>query len=250
MDLAKIRKKARRGPQANELQPPLPEPAGETVEGPTPSEGASRPPEPSPLPVPGSAIVPEPPSLPEAFSPPDPTEFSPSPPEVDEARVSPVPGGVEGLAEGVPQRPEAPSNRERVLLFSVGREHYAMPIQDISLIIEDRPTTPVPSVPPFVAGIISLRGRIVTILDARTRLALGEEGVPEGAKIVVLDRGADQFGIRVDNIIHVLEVDRLAMEAPPEGFHQGEREFVDGVFYYKGTAVAALDLERFLAFQV
>ena len=125
-----------------------------------------------------------------------------------------------------------------------------MPIQDISLIIENRPATPVPNVPPFVVGIISLRGRIVTILDARARLALGEGGIPEGAKVVVLDRGADQFGILVDNIVHVLEVDRSAMEPPPEGFLLGEREFVDGVFYYKGTAVAALDLERFLDFQV
>lgn len=173
-----------------------------------------------------------------------------APREGTDARVSPVAGGVEGLSEGGIKLPDAPSHRERVLLFSVGREHYAMPIQDISLIIENRPTTPVPCVPPFVAGIISLRGRIVTILDARARLALDNEGAPEGAKVVVLDRGADQFGIRVDNIVHVLEVDRSAMEAPPEGFHHGEREFVDGVFYYKGTAVAALDLERFLAFQV
>ena len=37
---------------------------------------------------------------------------------------------------------------------------------------------------------------------------------------------------------------------PPEGFIHGEREFVNGVFYHKGTAVASLDLERFLDFQV
>lgn len=160
---------------------------------------------------------------------PEPPELTPSPPETPE---------------------RTPKVRERVLIFSVGREHYAMPIQDISLIIETRPATPVPSVPPFVVGIISLRGRIVTILDARKRLSLGEGTAPESAKVVVLDRGTDQFGILVDNIIHVLEVDRAAMEPPPEGFMHGEREFVNGVFYHKGTAVASLDLERFLDFQV
>ena len=242
VDLAKIRKKAQRDPQSQAQPPPQDNFPKEEARDPIPEETIPEAPATDPPPEPAPVHDAETGSEWEAVRA---ARRSPAP-----AEASPVPEGVEGLAgSGVPLS-ETTANRERVLLFSVGREHYAMPIQDISLIIENRPATPVPNVPPFVVGIISLRGRIVTILDARARLALGEGGIPEGAKVVVLDRGADQFGILVDNIVHVLEVDRSAMEPPPEGFLLGEREFVDGVFYYKGTAVAALDLERFLDFQV
>ena len=232
MDLAKIRKKSKNG----DTQP-------QDVTKDLPTED---------LKFEGEAAQTEPPPQVEAGddAPPDTPEGGPTP-EARESKIEVPPAELAGSEVAEQQiKTSEPANREKMLLFAVGKERYAMPIQDISLIIEKRFPTPIPNVPYFVQGIISLRGKIVTILNAAERLGLRTGGQGETAKIVVIDKGADQFGILVDNIEHVVEVDRGLMEPSPESFSRVEQEFVNGVFYNKDKAIASLDLERFLDFKV
>jgi len=139
---------------------------------------------------------------------------------------------------------------EKLLVFKVGRNRYAIPIDDLSQIIDDRALTPLPHVPPFLKGIFSLRGHIVGVLDVSERLNLPP--LPESVlrKIVVLEKGGDLFGLRVENIEHVVEVDISSLEAPPESFDSAQQEFVVGVFHYKNKTVAFLNLQMFLEFNV
>ncbi len=218
MDLAKIRKKARR---------PSP--------GKTPPGGDAPPPPPPP------------PSEP-AVSPAE--EAAPATerkPEREPLSLPPAEAG-EGAAPSIAQA-EAPSGRgEKLLVFLLARERYAIPIHDIALIIEERPLTPVPNAPPFFVGILTLRGKIVNVIDVAARLGIRRAARPEGRKIVILDLGADHFGLLVDGIEPLAEVDLQTLEPPPEGFRPVGQEFVEGVFYRGGRAVAFLNLPLFLAF--
>lgn len=215
MDLAKIRKKARRpSPEKN--------PSGGEVPPPSPA-----PPEPPPPP-------------PEAVQPEREPEGQP---------LTPAPAEGEGAPAPSPPQAEAPSGRgEKLLVFLLARERYAIPIHDIALIIEERPLTPVPNAPGFFVGILTLRGKIVNVIDVAARLGIRRAARQEGRKIVILDMGADHFGLLVDGIEPLAEVDLQTLEPPPEGFRQLGQEFVEGVFYRGGRAVAFLNLPLFLAF--
>lgn len=152
------------------------------------------------------------------------------------------------------QEPEAQKNRDRrlekLLVFRVGRNRYAIPIDDLSQIIDDRVLTPLPHVPHFLKGIFSLRGHIVGVLDVSERLRLPP--LPDSVlkKIVVIEKGSDLFGLRVENIEHVVEVDLSSLEAPPESFDAAQQEFVMGVFHYRKKTVAFLNIQQFLEFDV
>jgi len=159
-----------------------------------------------------------------------------------------------------PAHPETPSPTpevapatgagEKLLIFDLEREKYAIPIHDIAQIIELPPTTPIPNGPDFLYGILSLRGKIVAVIDVALRLAVRRRAPMEAGKIVVLDMGADQFGLLVDGIDQVVEVNLSGLEPPPEGFRPVAQDFVEGVFHHKGKAVAFLNLPMFLAFEL
>jgi purine-binding chemotaxis protein CheW len=184
----------------------------------------------------------------------DVAEAAPEEPFFPEAPAEPAEVAAETSPTPAPSPAEPPSEPvsqagEKLLIFDLALEKYAIPIHDIAQIIDMPPATPVPNGPPFLAGIFSLRGRIVSVIDVAVRLGLNVEA-SESRKVVVLDLGADHFGLLVDRIDQVVEVNLSSLEPPPEGFKPMAQEFVEGVFHQKGRAVAFLNLPMFLAFEV
>jgi purine-binding chemotaxis protein CheW len=143
----------------------------------------------------------------------------------------------------------APLPGEKLLVFDLVNEKYAIPIHDIAQIIDLPVTTPVPNAPAFLAGIFSLRGRIVSIIDVARRLRV-ERPEAEALKVIVLDVAQDHFGLLVDRIDQVVDVNLASLEPPPEGFKPMAQDFVEGVFHLKGRAVGFLNLPMFLDFEV
>lgn len=225
VDLAKIRKKARRNPNG-------PESPKEDVR--TPAEGAVPPPsEPESAPPPSAPTPAGSDALPPSWTP---TPEPATPPSAEEGGEV---AGRTGSAGG-----------EKLLVFVLHREKYAIPIHDITLIIDERDITPIPNAPPYLKGILTLRGKIVNVLDVAARLGIHRPSDPEGRKIVILDMGADQFGLLVDGIEQLVEVDVQSLEPPPDGFRPVIQEYVEGVFHHGGRAVAFLNLPLFLTFEL
>ncbi len=238
MDLAKIRKKAREASTSEEnkakrkRRTASEKPAGrQTEKAPRkpPAEAEPKPGEHSALPPSASAGLPS-----------------------DESRhalqESMRAEQVDGPADNALERASAAG--ERLLIFKLGKEKYAIPIHEIALIIEELPITPVPNAPAYLSGIISLRGKVVSVLDVAARLETARKDSPEGRKIIVLDMGADQFGLLVDAIDQLVTVDLQSLEPPPEGFKPVVQDFVAGVFHHLGQAIAFLNLPLFLNIQL
>ncbi|WP_067047232.1 chemotaxis protein CheW [Methanofollis ethanolicus] len=96
-----------------------------------------------------------------------------------------------------------------VVEFGIGGTRYALDILLAREIVEMVPITPVPRAPPYIAGIINLRGEITTILKLNTLLGLPGEGRRETQKIIVLVPDAtngSNTGIIVDDVHTVRQV--------------------------------------------
>lgn len=127
--------------------------------------------------------------------------------------------------------------RRDVLTFSIGGEEYALGIEAIREIIKNRPVTEVPRVPPFVAGIIAVRGVVMPVIDMRMRLRLPSPPISEKARILVVthpgsERGGetsrDPFGLLVDRVHHVVRLYEQDVE-PPTMLAGHEVDFVAGI---------------------
>ena len=95
------------------------------------------------------------------------------------------------------------------LSFRLAGEAYALPLGAVRELLKVPPLTEVPRTPPHVLGIISVRGRITTILDLRERLNLPRGERTKHTRILLVDSGEEVLGLLVDR---VLQVHRLLHE--------------------------------------
>lgn len=106
------------------------------------------------------------------------------------------------------------ANHQQLVVFTLGAEHYALPIQAVNEIIRYAEPRSVASRTDWVRGVISLRGRIVPVYDVAARLGVTSE-LTEQSKIVIVEAGAETAGLIVDTVEEVLTVSAEQIEEAP-----------------------------------
>lgn len=133
-----------------------------------------------------------------------------------------------------------------ILCFRVADEIYGINIMELKEIIKPRETTEVPHAPPFIAGVISLRGIIIPVFVLRERLGLVREGDGGKERIIVLKKGDGLCGILVDEVTQVVRIAADTVEHPPAILDGIDREFVSGIGRHEGKIVILLAMEKVL----
>jgi len=121
------------------------------------------------------------------------------------------------LARGAAAREaSAPARAQRELLvFSLDGAAYALPIERVREIVRLRALTPMPNVPEAVLGVLSLRGEIVQVIDARRRFGLPSISPGRASRVIVItSEHGDVTGLLVDSVREVLRVDESELRAP------------------------------------
>ena len=124
-----------------------------------------------------------------------------------------------------------------VVEFVLGGERYALDIQLAREIVEMIPITPIPRAPPYISGVINLRGEITNIMNLNTLLGLPNQEVRDNQKIIVLVPDAasgSNVGIIVDEVTSVLQVAETDIEHLGEGLSSEVSGFVKGIIKLKG----------------
>lgn len=137
------------------------------------------------------------------------------------------------------------------LTFLLGREEYAIPISRVKEIIGMMDITTIPRTPPFIKGIINLRGKVIPIIDLRLKFGLEEIAYTERTCIVILEvnsltRGK-MMGIAVDAVSEVVLIQKNEVEDAPldDGYVDGR--FLAGIGKVKDRVLLLLDVEQILA---
>jgi purine-binding chemotaxis protein CheW len=144
----------------------------------------------------------------------------------------------------------APSALRELLAFRLAKEEYAVDIAAVGEIVKPRAVTEVPFAPAFCPGIVSLRGRIVTIMDLRRRLGLPAGELGRGARIVVAHDAGRTVGLLVDGVTGVVRLPAGAVEPVPVVVGGVDGEFLHGLGRIDGRLLILLNLPRVLEFVV
>ncbi|GFE61272.1 chemotaxis protein CheW [Geobacter sp. AOG2] len=118
---------------------------------------------------------------------------------------------------------------EEILCFRISDEIYGINIMELKEIIKPREATEVPRTPPFIMGVISLRGIIIPILNMRERLGLCREEQSGRERIVIVKRGDGFTGLLVDEVIKVVRIGKEGREPAPAVLEGIDRDFVGGI---------------------
>ena len=128
----------------------------------------------------------------------------------------------------------------------IGSEEFAvdvLSVQEINRIVE---VTRVPKTPPYVEGVINLRGRIIPVLDLRKLFGLAGVQQTTQTRIVVVSVQARLVGLIVDSVEEVLRVPKSAIEPPPSVDTMAGAEFTQGVGRIEDRLLILVALSRLL----
>ena len=137
------------------------------------------------------------------------------------------------------------------LSFSLGAETFAVDIRHIREIIEYGEVTAVPMMPPFLRGVINLRGKVVPVIDLSVRFGRAPTQVRRRSCIVIVEVGDEEtrqdLGIIVDAVNEVVEIESSSQERPP-AFGAGLRnDFIQGIGKVDGHFVVVLAIDQALS---
>lgn len=131
--------------------------------------------------------------------------------------------------------------------FVVAGEEFGVNILTVQEIIRPIDITRVPHAPDFVEGVINLRGRILPVIDLRTRFGFPERAQDDDTRTVVVEIGNQTVGFMADSVREVLRVDVTAIEPAPELAVGIDAGYLRGVAKLDERLLILLDLESLLS---
>ncbi|MCZ8512349.1 chemotaxis protein CheW [Paenibacillus filicis] len=104
----------------------------------------------------------------------------------------------------------------KVIVFALAHEEYGVEVEKVKTIERMQPMTRVPKTPPFVKGVINLRGVVTPVIDLRGRFGFPESEFTDNSRIIIVSVGDIEVGLIVDSANDVIDVDTDHIDDPPE----------------------------------
>ncbi len=132
-----------------------------------------------------------------------------------------------------------------MVVFTLGTEEYAFRLDSLLEILRRQFITHVPCAIPFLVGITSLRGKIISVIDLSMRLTGKKVNNSSKNRILVMEGKKGIVGCLVDEVKGVVRTTLMKKEEPPEHLREEERIFIDGVFIIDSRFITLLRDEAF-----
>lgn len=124
-----------------------------------------------------------------------------------------------------------------LVAFCLGDEVYGVDIAHIHAIINPQPVTFVPRTPPFVKGVMNLRGRVIPIIDLRIRFGMEPrpESMLKGSRIMIVDVEDVTAGLIVDSVSEVIRIPAASIDPLTQLVSSVESDCISGIGKVKGV---------------
>ena len=136
----------------------------------------------------------------------------------------------------------------KYLTFILDGEEYGLEILKVREIIGIMDITKVPQTPDFVQGVINLRGKVIPVIDLRSKFGLKRAEYNDQTCIIVVDVGM-LMGIIVDTVQEVHDIPTANIEPPPSLGASVDTSFILGMGKVKEDVKILLDIDKVLTAQ-
>jgi purine-binding chemotaxis protein CheW len=136
----------------------------------------------------------------------------------------------------------------QVVTFQLGKEVYAIDIMEIKQIVNMQDVREIPNAPPYVEGILNLRGSVTPIINLHKRFVLNKPEMSEEDKLlsgfIILEINNMTLGVIIDKILRVISLDVELIQPPPQMISGIGVEYIQGVVNIEGNYIIILNIER------
>jgi purine-binding chemotaxis protein CheW len=134
------------------------------------------------------------------------------------------------------------------LTFGVENEQFALPVERVREVLDVRPLSRLPNAPPYVLGLIDVRGSSLVVVDLRSKFGFSPAPPTNRTRIVVVEAVVEGrpvgLGLMADCVFAVSDLGGVELEPAPSIGQRWRAEFVIGVGRDNGRFVVAIDLDR------
>lgn len=194
----------------------------------------------------------------------------PEPPPPAATQLPELPAEIPETIKAEPQKQDNGKEELRdedsveLLTFSLSHEEFAFRVPDVEEIVRFQKITRVPTLPAYVVGITSLRGKIIPVLDLKARLNISggrlsqecssadlSERAESGAdeKILIVSGTRGMIGAIIDRVLGVIRISKQEILDPPAHLSETELKFIEGVVIYEKRFISIIQSEDTLSIE-
>jgi purine-binding chemotaxis protein CheW len=135
-------------------------------------------------------------------------------------------------------------NQKEYVTAMIGGQLFGLPILRVQDVFLPERLTRVPLAPSEIAGVLNLRGRIVTLIDMRRCLGLSEREDDGPAMAIGVESGVESYGLLIDSVGEVLKLDDGAREPNPINLDPRLARVCAGIHRLEGQLLMVVDVDR------
>ncbi len=148
--------------------------------------------------------------------------------------------------EDLYEREERKEQTCQIVVFRLSREWYGIEIKTVKEVTRVGRITYLPSSPEYIAGIVNLRGKILSVTDLRTMIGLPHEEPTDKRRIIAVESGMVETGFLVDEVVESIEVPVSKIEPPLVTLPTEQAEYIEGQCKTDNKLIALLSVEKIL----
>lgn len=146
---------------------------------------------------------------------------------------------------------EENGSSQNFLAFYLDNKNYGFPILKVNEVIVLPEIIPIPKTPPYMKGVINLRGEIIPIIDLRLALKMAEVEYDKQTCVIIvkmhLQNSEKMVGFIVDCVSEVFEILASEIETPPNYGEKLDNAFLKGIGKVKDKIIMLLDIDEILS---
>jgi purine-binding chemotaxis protein CheW len=140
--------------------------------------------------------------------------------------------------------PATTATSGQLATFRLDGDLYGVEVEHVQEVLRSQGLTRVPLAPPAVAGLINLRGQVVTAIELRERLGRPPRAEGTDAVVIVVRLRGEAVSLLVDSIDDVVDVEANDFEAPQDTLEGQARDLIRGAYKLDGQLLLALDVHK------
>jgi len=151
------------------------------------------------------------------------------------------------MAAEIINEDEIEVEEDQYVVFTVKSEEFgfrAMQVREISTVLG---TTEVPNAPPYIEGILNLRGELTSVINFRKKFGFDPKEHDEDTRIIIVEHGDFPIGIVVDSVEEVIKIpDEIVQKIPESTTTPVSKAYMTGVGMLENRLIILLDVEKVL----
>jgi len=142
--------------------------------------------------------------------------------------------------------PEKTDEVIEILTFKLFKEEFAFRISQLKEILRYQRITKVPKMPDYVIGITSLRGKVIPVIDLRTKILPHDKAaeIDEKRKILIIKGPKGMIGAVIDKLVGVMHIAKADILPPPSHLSEEQLKFIEGIAVLEKRFISIINMEE------